>query len=96
MLALSFLLLIGVTLIADGFGFHIAKAYIYAAMGFSVFVEALNLRARQPAPAAGRATPDLRQGRGSTPELGSSAARRPRAGPTAPRGPRRRCPVSPW
>jgi predicted tellurium resistance membrane protein TerC len=47
MLALSFLLLIGVTLIADGFGFHIDKAYIYAAMGFSVFVEALNLRARR-------------------------------------------------
>jgi predicted tellurium resistance membrane protein TerC len=46
MLALAFLLLIGVTLIADGFGFHIDKAYIYAAMGFSVFVEALNLRAR--------------------------------------------------
>ncbi len=47
MLALSFLLLIGVTLIADGFGFHIDKAYIYAAMGFSVFVEALNLRGRK-------------------------------------------------
>jgi len=47
MLALSFLLLIGVTLIADGFGFHIPKDYIYAAMGFSVFVEALNLRARR-------------------------------------------------
>jgi predicted tellurium resistance membrane protein TerC len=46
MLALAFLLLIGVTLVADGFGFHIDKAYIYAAMGFSVFVEALNLRAR--------------------------------------------------
>ena len=44
MLALAFLLLIGVTLIADGFGFHIDKGYIYAAMGFSVFVEALNLR----------------------------------------------------
>ncbi len=43
-LGLSFLLLIGVTLIADGFGLHIDKAYIYAAMGFSVFVEALNLR----------------------------------------------------
>ena len=50
MLALSFLLLIGVTLIADGFGFHIDKAYIYAAMGFSVFVEALNLRSRSKAP----------------------------------------------
>ncbi len=46
MLALAFLLLIGVTLVADGFGFHIDKAYIYAAMAFSVFVEALNLRAR--------------------------------------------------
>jgi predicted tellurium resistance membrane protein TerC len=45
-LALSFLLLIGVTLIADGFGLHIDKAYIYAAMAFSVFVEALNLRRR--------------------------------------------------
>jgi predicted tellurium resistance membrane protein TerC len=50
MLALSFLLLIGVTLIADGFGLHIDKAYIYAAMGFSVFVEALNLRRRSKAP----------------------------------------------
>jgi len=46
MLALSFLLLIGATLIADGFGLHIDKAYIYSAMGFSVFVEALNLRRR--------------------------------------------------
>ena len=44
MLALAFLLLIGVTLVLDGFGFHVDKAYIYAAMGFSVFVEALNLR----------------------------------------------------
>jgi predicted tellurium resistance membrane protein TerC len=46
-LGLSFLLLIGVTLIADGFGLHIDKAYIYSAMGFSVFVEALNLRRRR-------------------------------------------------
>jgi predicted tellurium resistance membrane protein TerC len=46
MLALAFLLLIGVTLVVDGFGFHLDKGYIYAAMGFSVFVEALNLRAR--------------------------------------------------
>ena len=44
MLALSFLLLIGVTLIAEGFGQHISKGYIYFAMGFSVFVEMLNLR----------------------------------------------------
>ena len=42
MLALSFLLLIGMTLIADGAGFHVPKGYIYAAIGFSVAVEALN------------------------------------------------------
>jgi predicted tellurium resistance membrane protein TerC len=46
-LALAFLLLIGVTLLVDGFGVHVDKAYIYAAMGFSVFVEGLNLRRRQ-------------------------------------------------
>ena len=45
MLALSFLLLIGTSLIAEGVGFHIPKGYIYFAMGFSVFVESLNLRA---------------------------------------------------
>ncbi len=44
-LALSFLLLIGFSLIADGFGVHIPKGYIYFAMGFSVFVEVINLRA---------------------------------------------------
>ena len=64
MLALAFLLLIGVTLVADGFGFHIAKGYIYAAMGFS--------RARRgaepaggpspPSRNAGRAAPDIREG----------------------------------
>src|SRR3954453_14450723 len=42
MLALSFLLLIGTTLVADGVGFHVPKGYIYAAIGFSVMVEALN------------------------------------------------------
>lgn len=47
MLALSFLLLIGMALVADGFGVHIPKGYIYAAMGFSVFVEVLNLIARR-------------------------------------------------
>lgn len=48
MLALSFLLLIGVTLIADGFDQHISKGYIYFAMAFSVFVEMLNLKIRKP------------------------------------------------
>ena len=46
-LALSFLILIGVTLIAEGFDQHIPKGYIYFAMAFSVFVEMLNLRARK-------------------------------------------------
>lgn len=50
MLALAFLLLIGVTLIADGLGTHISKGYIYFAMAFSVFVEMLNLRLRAKAP----------------------------------------------
>ena len=45
MLALAFLLLIGVTLMADGLGQHIPKGYVYFAMGFSVLVESLNLRA---------------------------------------------------
>jgi predicted tellurium resistance membrane protein TerC len=47
MLALSFLLLIGLTLIVEGFDVHIPKGYIYFAMGFSVFVEVLNLRLRR-------------------------------------------------
>ena len=47
MLALSFLLLIGFTLIVEGFDIHIPKGYIYFAMGFSVLVEMLNLRLRQ-------------------------------------------------
>jgi predicted tellurium resistance membrane protein TerC len=46
MLALSFLLLIGMSLLAEGFGQHIPKGYIYFAMGFSVLVEMLNLRLR--------------------------------------------------
>jgi predicted tellurium resistance membrane protein TerC len=50
-LALSFLLLIGVALVADGLGQHIPKGYIYFAMGFSVFVEMVNIRIR------GRAKP---------------------------------------
>jgi predicted tellurium resistance membrane protein TerC len=45
-LALSFLLLIGMSLVAEGLGQHIPKPYIYFAMGFSVFVEILNLRMR--------------------------------------------------
>ncbi len=47
MLALGFLLLIGTTLIADGFGAHLPKGYIYSAMAFSVFVECLNMLSRR-------------------------------------------------
>ena len=50
MLALAFLLMIGVTLIAEGFGQHIPKGYIYFSMAFSVFVEMLNLRVRGSQP----------------------------------------------
>jgi predicted tellurium resistance membrane protein TerC len=62
MLALSFLLLIGMTLIADGAGFHVPKGYVYAAIGFSVAVEALNQVAarRRRARRARRSAADAR------------------------------------
>ena len=47
MLALAFLLMIGMVLIADGFGVHVPKGYIYTAMAFSAFVEFLNMKARK-------------------------------------------------
>jgi len=47
MLALSFLLLVGMSLVAEGMGVHIPKGYLYFAMGFSVLVEALNLAVRK-------------------------------------------------
>lgn len=53
MLALSFLVVVGVVLVADGFGHHVPKGYIYFAMAFSVFVEMLNLRLRKRLVAAG-------------------------------------------
>ena len=49
MLALAFLLLIGMVLVADGFGFHVPKGFIYAAISFSIFVEALNMARRKRA-----------------------------------------------
>ncbi|MBI1340686.1 TerC family protein [bacterium] len=60
MLALGFLLMIGMVLIADGFGVHVPKGYIYAAMAFSAFVEGLNLmvRRRRTAAAAHAPVPD--------------------------------------
>jgi predicted tellurium resistance membrane protein TerC len=50
MLALSFLLLIGVNLIGEGLGFHIPKGYTYFAMGFALFVEVLNIKLRRQTP----------------------------------------------
>jgi predicted tellurium resistance membrane protein TerC len=47
MLALGFLLMIGMALIAEGFGAHVPKGYIYAAMAFSTFIEMLNLLSRR-------------------------------------------------
>jgi len=44
---LSFLLVIGMTLVAEGFGSHVPKGYIYAAMAFSAFVEGMNMLARR-------------------------------------------------
>ncbi len=47
MLALAFLFMIGLVLIADGFDHHVPKGYVYFAMAFSVLVEMLNMRARK-------------------------------------------------
>ena len=62
MLALAFLVLIGVSLVADGLGFHIDKGYIYAAMGFAVLVEGINIfsKQRKLAAAAGTAPKPVR------------------------------------
>ncbi|HET7619721.1 MAG TPA: TerC family protein [Vicinamibacterales bacterium] len=69
MLALSFLLLIGLSLLAEGFDQHISKGYIYFAMGFSLFVEMINLRLR------GRGEPiQLRHSRVEPPETPPAGA----------------------
>ena len=63
MLALSFLILIGVSLIADGLGQHIPKGYIYFAMGFSILVEFLNQRAARVATEKSSAPVELKKAR---------------------------------
>jgi predicted tellurium resistance membrane protein TerC len=68
MLALSFLLLIGTSLVAEGFGVHIPKGYIYTAMGFSVLVEALNLRAGSRKAGPLHPGPSLSEVRRTTPD----------------------------
>ena len=61
MLALAFLVLIGVALVADGFDFHIPRGYIYFAMAFAGAVEAFNVLARPQAPRANtRPTREMR------------------------------------
>ena len=70
MLALSFLLLIGFTLVAEGVGLHIPKGYVYFAMGFSIGVELLNLRARAAGtPVPLRNTPRPPEGPGGPPAV---------------------------
>lgn len=87
-LALAFLLLIGVSLVADGAGFHIEKGYIYAAMGFSVLVEAINIiskqrkLARQTAPGQS-VSATKREAAATVPESAAAAA-------VAPAKPKRR------
>jgi predicted tellurium resistance membrane protein TerC len=65
MLALGFLLMIGMVLMADAFGVHVPKGYVYTAMAFSAFVEILNLasRKRKAKPAAAKAPASLRKPR---------------------------------
>jgi len=74
MLALSFLILIGMSLVAEGLGHHIPKGYIYFAMGFSIFVEALNLRLRKKAEPVELHTP-FTQPPATTPSAEQGAAR---------------------
>lgn len=93
MLALAFLLLIGLTLATDGLGFHIDKGYIYAAMAFATAVEAVNILTSQNR-AKAKAAEELQvvaaeagpQGAGGTPRRKSGAAARAQSRPkSAPR-----------
>ena len=83
MLALAFLLLIGVSLVADGMGFHIPKGFIYSAMAFAVLVEAINVFASARRAAA---RPEPRPVRVSTGTLAAEASREVAAA-TGGRGP---------
>ncbi|MEY9210920.1 TerC family protein [Thermobifida halotolerans] len=90
MLALAFLLLIGMSLVAEGFHFHIEKGFIYAAMGFSVFVEVLNLlatRRRRKKPETETSTPVKLHSRytedADATEDGTPGTDTPRTDPTA-------------
>ena len=101
MLALGFLLMIGMVLIADGFGVHVPKGYIYAAMAFSALVEGLNMMGRKSptrssAAAAAARQAELEQGRDGRARASDHAAG---GGPSrrslADGGPRRRAQTAP-
>ncbi|GGK80012.1 membrane protein [Sphaerisporangium melleum] len=83
MLALSFLLLIGVVLIAEGFDQHISKAYIYFAMAFSLVVELLNIRARRKAGVQQPVELRERYGEAVAPESSASPVAAPAAPPAS-------------
>ena len=87
MLALAFLVLIGVSLVADGVGFHIDKGYIYAAMAFAVLVEGINIftKQRKLAASGGASSKPVRAvATGATPveALAEPSKPRPRSKPT--------------
>ena len=101
MLALAFLLLIGVSLVADGLGFHIPKGYIYAAMAFSVLVEAINIlaagrkKARAARPVAAVAGPGVASAAAATVKKAATrsspqarAQSRPKSAPRKPKAPK--------
>ena len=83
MLALAFLLLIGVTLVADGLGFHIDKGYIYAAMGFAVAVEAINIWSHQRKVGRGRPATMAMAVLAPVPEASQAAKPRSKSTPAA-------------
>ncbi len=72
MLALAFLVLIGVNLLAESMGQHIPKGYTYFAMGFSILVEALNLRMKRRKALRGEPVPEPVHLRKQVPEIGPS------------------------
>jgi predicted tellurium resistance membrane protein TerC len=88
-LALAFLLLIGVSLVADGLGYHIEKGYIYAAMAFSVLVEGVNIFAKQRRAARGKVAHHatagnlIREQAAAHPPLPAAAAPAPSASASA-------------
>jgi predicted tellurium resistance membrane protein TerC len=87
MLALAFLVLIGVSLVADGLGFHIDKGYIYAAMAFAVLVEAVNIfsKQRKLKAAGGVGAKPVRAATGAVPveTLTEPAKAKPRSNPSS-------------